>query len=1566
MFLEVAVECYWNHSGKIMIADTKKLDCWAEKLLDTGRRNNLISFKDTKTSSAEVLIPESETLFSKCSIGRVFEIYDPKISDEDPLEDSNEQSVQDDEKKLSRSEYKALYSSRVCGERLLVYALTPNPLKAVKNIAKKAKEIQDETGLNIAYLAFGFVKWKEKEKSDIFYRAPLLLVHVNIITKSVVDPVKIEICDDDVVVNPTFKYWLKAEYGITLPDYEDDDTLGSYFSKVSKTVEKLGWDILDECKLATFSFLKINMYEDLKTNATQILANSNVQLLLGNNPQCADFSDSGSTHAVENPLIDLHTVVDADSSQIEAIEMAKSGKSFVLQGPPGTGKSQTITNIIAECLHDDKKVLFVSEKQAALNVVYDKLKKVELDEFCLELHSHKANKKTVIEELNRTLELPKSEVSKSAQFTIFKKQEAQRKLDSYEAALHKKRDTVEMSLYQLFEQYSAYKKYPEVHYIINNIQTKSQTYLIESVQLLEQFAEYSHSVGENYRQNAWFGCFVDQLSFQEKSIFKSDMESLVLGLERLQATTIAIATRYETPELNYSATLKWHDILEFAARSNVITPHLLSRDAFVNACPHVKNMYRLSGKIIHARNELLKNFQPEALQEYDGKELSTRLTGKFKSFFARLGREYRNLIAAIRVHYKGIHRLKYDQVIEFADQLQELQSDIAEYKKFESAVSDCLGSCYRGPDSDWLRIMEDLTKLKNFLTADQSPFCSISRMSLSCFAENQNVFKADAARLTDEINAVRKAKERIQQVFSPDVLNLDKDGYEYCIRKLRACLAEFDKIENWIHFTKLLKQIKDVNLMDFVDLTIEKQINPQLLPDIFHQVFYKNWIEEIRISTPELAFFSRISQDQAVETFTEKDAQQYTISKRQIRYKLSKARPNLSLVADGSSVAILRREGEKKRKHKSIRKLLSEISDLAQVIKPCFLMSPLSVSTFLDPEKICFDTIIFDEASQIFPQDAIGTIYRGKQLIVVGDSRQMPPSNFFNSSIDIDDDDDDDDETGDVKNFESILDICSTVFTTERLAWHYRSRYEQLIAFSNLNFYNNNLVTFPSSSTDHKGIGVDYYYVEGVFDRKNKTNRKEAEFVVDLIYQNIKEFPNRSLGVVAFSVAQQNMIDKLLSKRREEDPSQEWFFKSDCAEPFFIKNLETVQGDERDTIIFSIAYAKDSQGRFIHNFGPLNREGGERRLNVAVTRAKDNVQLVASIQHTDINLNNTKSEGVRLLRAYLDYAQNGERALERAVTLSSDNQFDSYFEQEVCDFLRDHGYVVDTQIGCSGYRIDLGLRMPDSSNYLLAIECDGATYHRSKNARDRDSLRQRVLENMGWKFYRIWSTDWYHNTAIEKEKLLAAVKETVSKAKTQSEVVNTVTLPIAVEEVKRVDLQFATERNEDIFPKYKELDAIQIINKHGSNFQEAIREILETEAPLSEEYLLKRIVTFFARERVTTTVLAKYEQEMRSCENLGIIRKNGVLYLQEAEIMFRIPGDLRDIKYIAIEELSEGLYALIKQNVIAPKDGLYKNLTNLLGFTRTGNTIVSRYDKALHRLIKSERVIEKDGMLSIK
>ena len=607
-----------------------------------------------------------------------------------------------------------------------------------------------------------------------------------------------------------------------------------------------------------------------------------------------------------------------------------------------------------------------------------------------------------------------------------------------------------------------------------------------------------------------------------------------------------------------------------------------------------------------------------------------------------------------------------------------------------------------------------------------------------------------------------------------------------------------DKLDNWCHFRTLLSKLDDKQVVPYVNAAIGLNIEPKHIVGAFQKQFYYQWIDSILSGNSVLSAFNRISQDKAIRTFSEKDTEQFEINKAKIRAELSSMRPSLDMIASGSALAILLREGEKKRKQKSIRSLLAETGELVQRVKPCFLMSPLSVSTFLAPDSVHFDVVVFDEASQIFPQDAIGAIYRADQLIVVGDSKQMPPSNFFNATIEAEDNDE---ETGDVTDFESILDLCSTSMQQLRLRWHYRSRYEQLITFSNKNFYDSDLVTFPSSKVDAPGIGVDYYHVDGVFDRKVHTNRKEAEFIVDLIYQNIEKYPNRSLGVVAFSVAQQDLIDKLLSKRRQSTPEKEYFFKNDVKEPFFIKNLETVQGDERDTIIFSIAYGIDAQGRLLHNFGPLNRVGGERRLNVAVTRAKCNVQLVSSMHYTDIDLKHTSAEGAKLLREYLDYAENGSVALERSISVSPFEQFDSDFELEVCDYLRSKGFAVDTQVGCSGFRIDLGLKLPDSSDYVLAIECDGATYHSSKNARDRDRLRQEILERMGWKFYRIWSTDWFRNKSVEQLRLLEAAADAV-KNPTKAEVKSVDSQPAETFEEVAVEKHFE-------FPAYKAADFLR-------------------------------------------------------------------------------------------------------------------------------------------------------------
>lgn len=1551
----------------------KKLDRWAEKLLDTGKRNNLINYRDYKTSSAEVVFPDCDKFFSKCTLGRQFSIYDPHIVDDDILSDADNL---EDRKSITKSEYIDLYSKKIKNEKtLLLYSHGSNPIAALKRIAKKAKDQADETGINVAYLAFGFIRWNERE-GNTFYKAPLLLVHINIITGSIFDPIKIEISDDDIVVNPTFSYYLKAEYGFKLPEIKDDESLVSYYSRVMRVVGQLDWDVIDECKVGVFSFLKINMYEDIKKNAEHILNNSIIKTMVGES-HFTDFEIDDSSHFEGNPLIDLHTVIEADSSQIDAIEMAKQGKSFVLQGPPGTGKSQTITNIIAECLYDGKKVLFVSEKQAALNVVYDKLKKADLADFCLELHSHKANKKAVIDELNRTLELSGISVSAGIQNEIEQKKTVMTTLDSYEHELHKKRDPINKSLFELIEEFSAYNDAADFKFSIPNIEQKNEAYLYDTVNILEQYVAILPAIGYDYTQNTWYGFTKSNLSYDETDALLDDLEALYVGLGELQQRAFDVATKYEANEFNYIRTKMWSRYLKYFGGSDVITPALLKRDNCEEAINCLNEMKELSSIVAASRKSITDKYISSEILDLDGVELYRKLTVDYKSMITRcFNSEYKNTMAKLQANSINNTKIKYQDAIDLSQDLIRYQSYLKSFVDLEKDNYDYLGSCYNGMETDWDYLLEGVNDLFDMINEGMPKFDFIRNMSKEQFMFSKASIYEDGICISVGIDKINDEVDRVKKLFDPEVLDLEKDSYSKCISKIRTCIDKFDHLTAWKRFKDLSDQLNQAEISDYIEYLKTIQPEPKLIVNAFKKAFYKRWIDHIMSEVPELGGFSRRRQENAIDVFKTKDKLQYEISKIQINAKLSKQRPNVYLVPEGSAVDTLLAEGQKKRKQMSIRRLLAETGSVVQTIKPCFMMSPLSVSTFLDSDRIRFDTVVFDEASQIFPQDALGAIYRGKQLIVVGDSKQMPPSNFFSSSSDSDEDDQDD--LYDITDFESILDVCSAVFDTQKLSWHYRSRYEQLIAFSNANFYNNTLVTFPSATKKTKGVGVDYYYVDGVFDRPSKTNLGEAKLIVDLIYDHIKNYPDRSLGVVAFSVAQQSLIDKLLTKKRETSPEYEWFFADDRVEPFFIKNLETVQGDERDTIIFSIAYAHDENGRFYHNFGPLNREGGERRLNVAVTRAKENVQLVSSIRYTDINLNNTRSEGVRLLRSYLEYAQNGELTVERDNSVDDNKSAECGIENEICKLLRERGFAVDTKIGCSEDRIDIGIREGTDTNYFLAIECDGQVYHNSRNTRDRDSLRQRVLENMGWKYYRVWSTEWYKDKESEQNRLMHFVWDSLNA--TKDTYVPSIYKAYLNETAQMEKIRsYVTEvtRQRHPFDVYTEVGALSIIN-NNYNFVNGIREILATEAPLSEEYLLKRIVTLFDREKVTKVVVEQFDSLMYSCRNYGIKRKNGYMYLQDATTnvlntpnssvvlyKLRVPGSSRDIKYIAPEELAGGMYYIIRQNDTVTKDGLYKFMTNVLGFSRTGDNIVEKYDQALSILTRARLVKKSKDRLSL-
>ena len=573
--------------------------------------------------------------------------------------------------------------------------------------------------------------------------------------------------------------------------------------------------------------------------------------------------------------------------------------------------------------------------------------------------------------------------------------------------------------------------------------------------------------------------------------------------------------------------------------------------------------------------------------------------------------------------------------------------------------------------------------------------------------------------------------------------------------------GEIQLLDEWLKFSRWQRDMTAVGFASVVDELLAEAFAPHETVDVVAVHFYRQLFDHLADGEQLLGEFDMVEHERIRERFRELDQWDVKAAATRVRQfqlgREDRPRPGWN-APDSSELGILQRETQKKRRHMSLRRLFSEIPSVLQRLKPCIMMSPLSVSTFLQSDELRFDLVIFDEASQVFPWDAIGAIYRGSQLIVAGDEKQLPPTNFFNRG-DLDSDEDEED----ISDFESILSLCKSInMPNKRLRWHYRSRREPLIAFSNRHFYGGDLVTFPSV----RDASGDAVRLELVPNGRwiNRKNIPEAERVADLVIAHHRDRPETSLGVIAFNASQQQAIEDVIYERRRSDPAIDALFDVGLTESLFVKNLENVQGDERDVIFLSMGYAFNEAGKFLKNFGPLTKGGGERRLNVAVTRAREEIVFVASVRAADMDLSGSKSEGSLLLKSYLEYAERGVDSLGRESAAVADD-CESPFEAEVAEALIRRGLKPVPQVGCGGFRIDLALQHPTQpGEFCLGIECDGATYHSSKTARDRDRLRQSVLENLGWTLVRIWSTDWVRSPERQIDRILAAYEIAVSSS----------------------------------------------------------------------------------------------------------------------------------------------------------------------------------------------------------
>jgi hypothetical protein len=673
----------------------------------------------------------------------------------------------------------------------------------------------------------------------------------------------------------------------------------------------------------------------------------------------------------------------------------------------------------------------------------------------------------------------------------------------------------------------------------------------------------------------------------------------------------------------------------------------------------------------------------------------------------------------------------------------------------DAAFRDLCGDLYAGGETDVTALRAALDwarRLRTMITGGTGPLIPAHLKAAESAMPTPRLPAAD--------DAWRQARDALMAAFDPDRradLIAELDDYGDTADLLTVMFDDSGGRDEWHTYQAARASLAAHGLDVAVDFCIAEHVEPAQVPQVIERALLQEWIEHHIGTDPALATVRGPERDALVGEYQELDRALISAAAGDIIRACNARRP----LSDADEAAIIHQEAEQKAGHLPVRVLIERTRHACQAVKPCFMMSPLTVSQYL-PADLRFDVVIVDEASQVSPADAIGCIYRGGALILAGDQRQLPPASLSGSAAG-NGGDEWQEEPADAADPESVLDLAkgSGAYRSLALRWHFRSRHEALIAFSNAAFYEGRLVTFPSRNSDGPNVGVELFWDEGTYRRgTSRDNPDEAARVAERVIHHYDTRPGLSLGVVAFSEAQAAAIEAAVSRARQRRPDLDRLFTGDRLRGFFVKTPETVQGDERDVVILSIGYGPDENGQLTMNFGSLSRPGGWRRLNVAVTRARYRTEVVSSIRAGDIPGSIT-GEGPRQLRRYLDYATSGLPAL--APGARSGGDAGSPFVESVINVIRSWGYALTPQVGTAGYRIDIGIHYPSHPGvYALGVECDGHQYHSARAARDRDRLREKVLRDLGWNLHRIWGTSWYRDRTGEERRLQAAIEHAMA------------------------------------------------------------------------------------------------------------------------------------------------------------------------------------------------------------
>jgi very-short-patch-repair endonuclease len=1160
--------------------------------------------------------------------------------------------------------------------------------KKLTDLYRNIKAIEDETGIHDFYLGFPFLSGSFADGT--FFQAPLFLYPVRL-EKNNVNSQKwvLKIEDDDPQINRTLflafkklnnlnfteEFFEQAAEMANKNNYDDwVNFLNSYEIKVSfspqgltklteykkeEEPETVRLTLLENAVIGNFpqgGSSLVKDYEDL------ILLSEESDLSLAGEliePLDQVFEENGDQVKAENvdvqdKELEILNLLQADGSQEEIMKEARYKKGIVVHGPPGTGKSQVIVNLITDALQQEKKVLVVCQKRAALDVVFQRLDGLGMSNHVALVHDEKNDRKKLYAKIAAVIEQNQvsfENANNQLNSTSKKLSSQEELLNSIAHALYSYQD-FGLRLYDLYGYAKPVTETTQLIDLHEVLPALNKDVLVDISEKVFTYAEWYERFGN------------EDFPLKERKTFANFSMK-----EKLEAIEIL------------------NDVIDKAKKSA----------EFIESLDHEK--------ITPAYTWLIEN---------------------------KLDKIYPDLEDGSKKTLQGL-RLWWWTSVSGKNIIEELLK----------------GEKFKGTNStEWLKVKKSLVIMHQLGKVTKAMAEEVEKLKKFLEDSKINTLKTRISEGDIPLQELDRILEYIHRDFEE-------------LQQMDVYWNQCNEVEKKV--IQLLSKKTAANELTLSEYWVE----------LFKNSAYVHWIDQTEKQHPQVQKVSSNEFARIRESFAGLIEEKRKVGTQYLIHTLTKKVDTVQNIHP-KPIRELKHQVGKKRQVWPLRRLVNQFAANGLVdILPVWLASPEIVSSIFPLQEGLFDLVIFDEASQCTVESGIPAVYRGKQVIIAGDEKQLPPYNLFQSSFV---NEEDEDETYDTDESVSLLNLAKRRFSEKILQWHYRSKYEELINYSNHAFYNGHVQIAPNVVPFKQPPAIRWKKVDGRWI--NQCNEVEAIEVVNILRDILLHQPGKTVGIITFNSKQQtkiqDQIDRLLGEDEKFSAVYNQMLTRDLDERVFVKNIENVQGDERDIILFSITYAKNEEGKVVNRFGDLNKKGGENRLNVAVSRAKESIIVVSSIEPDELNVTNTANIGPKLFKAYLKYvkavATSQVEEIKAVVHEVNENvnthvqqkelHFDSSFESQVYQQLRNLDYEVTTQVGMSGYRIDMAIVHPhDSSRYILGIECDGAMYHSSKNAKERDVYRQRFLESRGWTIERIWSRNWWKNASAEIERIDQKVKE---------------------------------------------------------------------------------------------------------------------------------------------------------------------------------------------------------------